>query len=164
MPVVIFTLHTYGSWMPDRPQGYVERGHGIKPPDPELAERYRERMTREAVFWTHAQQRTVVEAVLEKCRVKAWKAHAVATESSHVHAVLSWSDEMKIETARKALKYSITKALNDHYGKRLWLGRKGSNQRVKDADHLGQLCDAYLPGHRGWRYDRRTGLVAPKPV
>ncbi|MEM1305417.1 MAG: hypothetical protein AAGG46_11005, partial [Planctomycetota bacterium] len=29
MPVYLFTYHTYGSWLPDRPQGYVQRDQGI---------------------------------------------------------------------------------------------------------------------------------------
>jgi hypothetical protein len=41
MPCYLFTYHAYGSWMPDRPQGYVRRGKGILPTDTRMAERYR---------------------------------------------------------------------------------------------------------------------------
>ena len=51
MPCYLLTLHTYGSWMPDRDKGYVRRDHeGILPRDPAMAQRYRHRMSRDVVL------------------------------------------------------------------------------------------------------------------
>jgi hypothetical protein len=33
MPCYLFTWHAYATWLPDRKQGYVEKGRGILPPD-----------------------------------------------------------------------------------------------------------------------------------
>ena len=35
MPVYHFTLHAYGTWMPDRPEGYNKHGEGYQAPDTE---------------------------------------------------------------------------------------------------------------------------------
>ena len=37
MPCYLFTFHAYGTWMPDREEGFVRREQGILPPDEELA-------------------------------------------------------------------------------------------------------------------------------
>jgi hypothetical protein len=34
MPVYLFTYHAYRSWMPDRPEGFVQEGRGIEAPNP----------------------------------------------------------------------------------------------------------------------------------
>jgi hypothetical protein len=40
MPCYLFTYHAYGSWMPDRVEGYVRRGQGILPRDTQMASLY----------------------------------------------------------------------------------------------------------------------------
>ncbi len=37
MPCYLFTFHAFGTWMPDREEGFVQRKKGILPPDEELA-------------------------------------------------------------------------------------------------------------------------------
>lgn len=41
MPVYLFTYHAYGTWWPDRPQGFVQEGKGIQPTNSNLAVAYR---------------------------------------------------------------------------------------------------------------------------
>ncbi len=65
MPYYLFTYHAFGSWMPDRKQGYVRRGQGILVPDHVMAERYRAAMTQGAVEFNSAIQLAIIDILLE---------------------------------------------------------------------------------------------------
>ncbi len=162
MPVVHFTFHAYGSWMPDRAEGFVRRGEGVLPPNDDTADWYRTQMSADAVTWTAAQQRVVLEALLEKCAVRGWTLHAGATERTHVHVVVSWDDDVEARSVRQALKEGVSRRLGERFGRRSWLAEGGSMKRIKDAEHLQHLRAVYLPSHGGWRYDGAEGWVEPR--
>ncbi|MEO0586089.1 MAG: hypothetical protein AAF078_00455 [Planctomycetota bacterium] len=153
MPVYLFTLHTYGSWLPDRARGYVKRKQGVLEPDAQMAGWYREAMDSSVVEWTPAQQRSVIAAVRKHCTIKAWTAYAIATDPTHVHALIAWRDRTPWMTVRRGLKASISRALNEHSDRRKWLSEGGSRKRVTDQDHFDYLRKVYLPSHRGGCWD-----------
>jgi len=161
MPVYLITLHTYGSWLPDRKQGYVKRGRGIQPQSHEASARYRKRMLNEAVMWGHALQRVVLEAVREKCEVRGWKLYAVATDRTHLHVLVGWESNETWQLVRRGLKSSISRRLNQTVRRRQWLAQGGSRKSVRDQEHFNFLRGTYLPRHPGWRYDRDQGAIAP---
>ena len=51
MPCYLFTFHAFGTWMPDREEGFVRRERGILPPDEELARQYRDRAKENEVIF-----------------------------------------------------------------------------------------------------------------
>ncbi|MEM9789803.1 MAG: hypothetical protein AAF842_05285 [Planctomycetota bacterium] len=156
MPVYLFTMHTHGSWLPDRARGYVKRGRGVLAADTRMAGWYREAMTADVVRWDAAQQRAVIASVREKGEVKGWEVYAIATDPTHVHALIGWRSRETWEVLRRGLKSSITRRLNEVFGKQTWLTAGGSRKRVSDPDHFAYLRRTYLPSHRGvcWDADR----------
>ncbi len=162
MAVYLFTFHTYRSWLPDRPQGYVTREDGLLPSSEAMGEQYRKNMKQGGVMWEAAHQRAALEAVLEKCGVKGWTLLAGATEPTHVHVVVSWRDEVAWLAVRAGLKGEITRRLNAGFAKRRWLSEGGSRKQVCDAEHLWTLRASYLPSHRGWAFDERSGWREPR--
>ncbi len=162
MPVVLFTIHTYGSWLPDRSEGFVLRGKGVQATDQDLADRYRRRMSGDAVAWDSSQQHKVIATLVEWSAKTGCRLFAASAVSTHVHAVVGWKEERSADSIRRSIKHNLSRELNRAFGNRRWLSRKGSNQRVKDAEHLQHLRGAYLPAHQGWRYDDDTGIIAPE--
>ena len=60
MPCYLFTFHAYGTWMPDREEGFVRRDEGILPPDEDLARRYRDRQKGDEVLFDASLQRLLI--------------------------------------------------------------------------------------------------------
>ncbi|MBB6430007.1 REP element-mobilizing transposase RayT [Algisphaera agarilytica] len=148
MPCYLFTWHTYGSWMPDRPRGYVRRDHdGVMPTDETAAAAYRERMSGAAVIWSPEQQALILETLRNATEPLAYRLHAVAVDPTHVHALLSWNDDRDWKGLRSSARHSMTRKLNSTFGKRDWMSRGGSGKRVKDQAHFERLVAGYLPGH-----------------
>lgn len=56
MPVYLFTLHSYGSWLPDHRRGYTKRNQGIFPTDEKLAGYYRDKVTQDAATFDRRAQ------------------------------------------------------------------------------------------------------------
>ena len=156
MPCYLFTFHGYGTWMPDRPQGYVHRQKGLLPSDAKMAQLYRDKQNKEAVWFDSPMQQLVVDTICAADAALQMTVHAVATDPTHVHILVSWSSDKQWLWARRNLRYSLTRALNQRFGKRQWLAAKGSRKRVKDREHFEHLVTTYLPKHNGvvWVNDK----------
>lgn len=158
-----FTLHAYRTWNADRPQGYVVRGRGIQPQNFETARAYDARATQPRVLFTPRHQRVIVWAVWDACRRRHWKLHQVATDDTHVHALVSWRMFLPWQQVRAKLKNLISWALTKEFkapGKS-WLVREGSRKRVTNRRHFDYLMEKYLPDHRGLKW--RDGDPPPLP-
>ncbi|MCA9234787.1 MAG: hypothetical protein KDA44_04925 [Planctomycetales bacterium] len=157
MPCYLFTLHAYGSWYPDRPQGYVVRGQGILPSDAEEARRYRQRAAHAPATLEAAQQRAIIAQAVEAAAVLGCRLHFVATEPTHVHLLVSWSTQCTWACVRKSFKKALTIRLKGQLGKRPWFSENGSRKRVTDQDHFDYLVGKYLPDHSGWKWCEGRG-------
>jgi hypothetical protein len=142
--------------MPDRRQGYVKRGRGILPPDKAEAHKYRARQKEPPAFFTDDVQRLAIEESIVASERRRFRLHAAATESTHLHVLLSWSDERAFEQLRRGLRESITRRLNAHLRRR-WLEQGGSRKRVADRRHFNYLMDKYIAGHSGWKWREGVG-------
>jgi len=149
LAVYLFTFHAYGTWLPDRQRGYTRRDDGVHPKDDWIANCYREAMSDEPASMTKMVQQVVVDAVREKCEIKDWTCHGIATDLSHVHILLSWEAYTPWESVRRGLKSSITRQLNVRIARRKWLTQKGSRKWVKARNHFDYLLTTYLPSHSG---------------
>ena len=158
MPCYLFTYHTYCSWMPDRPQGYVQRHKGILSCDPEMAEWYRNAASYDEALLNEDQQIIAIERLQGAVNFIACHLHFVATEPTHIHVLVSWRDERPWQLKRTSLKRAITIELKAKFGKRPWLSDGSSRERVKDQGHFDYLVTKYLPDHLGWKWCERRGL------
>lgn len=149
MPVYLFTFHAHGSWLPDHKKGYTRRKQGVLPTDPHMAGHYRDNMSTAPVHFIAKAQQTILAAMHEKAAVKGWTLHALATDPTHVHILLSWSTATPWLDVRRGLKASITRQLNTHLRHQTWLAAGGSRKRVTDRAHFNHLITTYLPNHRG---------------
>ena len=159
MAVYLFTYHAYGSWLPDRPRGYVRHGRGVQHADREAALGYRSRMSHPPVRLTSALQQTVVAAVKEKCEIKGLTLHAVTTDVTHIHVLTAWEPFNRSKLISRGLHASITRQLNAAHHRRPWLTRGGSRRRIRTREHFEYLIHHYLPRHDGcsfYRHRRRA--------
>ena len=162
MPVYLFTLHAYRTWVPDRPQGYVRRGKGILPPDEGLAIAY-SRAAREPQAGLGEREQGIVLAIAhDACFRRNWRLHAIACEATHTHLLVTWSDTARPGWVGGKLKNLISRELN--WGlpeKRKWLSRSASRRRVRERSHFEHLVQNYLPGHGGLFW--KEGMAPPGP-
>ncbi len=153
--LVLFTFHAYGTWMPDRPQGYYQNRSGLKPQDDEQARRYRSRQRESpAIFDDHCQQ-VMLTSLQQSGVMQLWTLIALAVDDAHLHLLAGWHDERSPEHVQQRIKWALTRDLNAQVSRRTWFTKNGHDRRVRDRAHLDHLRDVYLPSHRGVCWDRR---------
>jgi len=157
MPCYHFTWHTYGSWLPDRREGYVHWSRGRQPSSPGLATCYHQQQKEPAARLTDEHQLAVIKELCQAAAKQQFRLHFVACESSHVHVLVSWSDQREAKQLSRSLRRSISLRLMQ-FQRRKWLARGGSCRRVRDRGHLEHLTAQYLPSHGGWKWSERRGL------
>ncbi len=157
MPCYLFTYHAYGSWLPDREQGYVERSKGILPQDHALAVEYRNRMVEVEKTFDGELQRAIIAILLASQEKQKFESYYIATEPSHLHLLMGWRDSRRTMEMRSRLKGSLTRSLNEQFGRRRWLSEGGSRRQVDDEQHFDYLINVYLPKHCGWKWCRDRG-------
>ena len=135
VPVYLLTFHAYRSWRPDHHKGYVRRGEGILPPDATMAAQYDRNATRPQVTFDNQLQRILVEGTRDICDRRDWRLHCVATEPTHLHALVSWLDntvdwKFVHDTLKRLLGMMLAQRTQTKGQK--WFVRKGSRRRVRD--------------------------------
>ena len=158
MLTYLFTYHAYLSWLPDRHEGYTERGKGIQPRDMKKAAEYREKATHGLVRFDDRLQRIAIDELLIAVEKQTLHLHAVATDDAHLHVLVSWHTEKTWKQARNGLKYSLTRRFNNEFGTRPWFVENASRRRVYKQKHFDYLVEEYLPSHRGWKWNEERGL------
>ncbi len=130
MPVFHFTLHAYRSWHEDDPRGYVQRGEeGVQPPNPKLAA-HRDQLAKQSeVRFTKEQMLLLLDGVRTTCERKGWLAYAAAATCTHVHAVISWTEERTADQVQAGLKSGLGFCLSLDRGRRATVGSAGAGHR-----------------------------------
>ena len=156
MPCYLFTYHGHGTWLPDHPRGYVRRKEGVLASDAHMAVCYRRNMNTEQVHFDAEMQRTMIAAAIEAFPIQGIRGHAIATDATHLHVLVSWTSDRTWEVVRRQLRGSLTRRLNKEFERREWFSKQPSRKRVKDRRHFDHLMEVYLMRHRGlkWREDR----------
>lgn len=144
--------------MPNHERGYVHRERGLLPQDEEMGQNYRRNLTQVAVFFSDAMQRKLIDASLEACKCQHVCCHSIATESTHIHLLVSWNTERTWRTVRRQIGRNLSLRLNAKFGRKRWLSKSPSRKRVVDRPHLDHLMNAYFPNHSGWKWDATRGL------
>lgn len=162
MPVVLFTLHAYGTWMPDRPQGSFHHERGYQKSDAKLAAAYRTKQQWPAAHFDAKTQQVILNTLLELRSFQHLDLYGIAIDPSHVHVVAAWKDDRTPEQVQDRLKHAVSQRLNESITKRPWFTRGGHDRRVRDRDHLKRLLDHYLPSHQGMNWDHRIHENRPR--
>ena len=153
MPCYLFTFHAFGTWMPDREEGFVQRKKGILPPDEELGKAYRGRAKEDEVAFDSRLQLLLIEEARVASEKQQYRGHFVATEPMHIHVLASWPDERDWVKIRRGLKTSLSLRLNRDVRRRdKWFVENASRKHVKDDEHFDHLVNSYLPSHGGWKW------------
>ena len=158
MPCYLFTYHAYQSWMPDHPRGFVRRGKGVFPTDTKLAEKYRDAAKETAVLFESDVQLLMIKELVVACGFQEYRPHFMATESTHLHILMSWKIDREWLRVRTGLKSSMTRRLNREMERRTWFSEKASRKRVLNRKHFDHLMTTYLPSHSGWKWSEANGL------
>lgn len=158
MPVYLFTYHAYGSWMPDHERGYTPRGDGVRPPNDAMAERYRANQRDPTVVFDEPIQRLLIDETQVAAKFQRLRVHFLATEPTHLHALVSWTDGRPWHTVRAQLRASLTRRMNRELRRRTWFGESASRRAVVDQEHFDHLVSSYLPDHGGWKWSPAEGL------
>jgi hypothetical protein len=161
MPVMHYTQHTYGSWMPDRPQGYVHHDRGLQSQNPKMNLAYRRHKSVEVVNLTAEQQRRVVGVLRNEAGLINDRVHSVATDDAHFHVLLSWKDDRSLRQVYASIRKTISLCLNRDFGKRCWFTKHGHLVQVKSRTHFDHLIDVYHPSHPSWCWSEAKGLREP---
>lgn len=162
MPVYLFTMHAYRSWMPDRPQGYVRRGKGLLEPDCGRAFAYRQAATEPPVSFGPVEYPVMAWIAHDCCVNRGWQLRAITIVPSHTHVVVSWRDAIDRGEVFAKIKNLMSLELNRRAGQHRehWFSRSGSKQQVKDREHYERLLNEYLPKHNGYFW--REGMPPPQ--
>lgn len=159
MPCYHFVFHGYGTWLPDEDDGYVKRGEGKLPQDCLAAQAYRARMMQTEAMFEDEHQRALIDEAHVAAKHQRFRVHFVATEPTHVHLLVSWTDEQRtFEKLRASIRQSLSRRLSREYYKRQWLSEGGSRRRISCEDHLTYLVTTYLPEHSGWKWSEDKRL------
>jgi REP element-mobilizing transposase RayT len=148
MPVYHFTFHAYRSWMPDRPEGYVRRHEGLLPSEPEMARRYERQSRCTEISFSDGDAAALISAAEAICTERDWLLYEMAVTSSHVHLLVGWRSEERVDTVSNTLKRRLGAALSkraDRPGP--WFSRGGSRRPVRNESHFEYLLREYLPSH-----------------
>ena len=151
MAVGLFTFHAYGTWWPDNPRGYTAKDDDVRARDENMAERYREHARFEPVQFDMAEQRVLIAGAHDICMRRGWRLHAVGTDPTHAHYLISQRGYFDFVEVRDRLKNLLSLFFGRSTGTtgRTWFAAGGSNKRVEDRKHFDHLVDTYLPQQRG---------------
>ena len=148
MPVGHLILRAYGTWMPDRDEGFWRRRVGPQDPNPGLARAYRDRQSEPSAEFGPDEQAAIVAASRETAQCVDVILYRVATDRHHGHLLLGWDDDRDPARLRASFKSAVTRALNA-IRRRPWLGRGGRIEVVRTRSHFEHLYFEYLPSHPG---------------
>jgi REP element-mobilizing transposase RayT len=130
---------------------------GILSADAAMATNYRAAMKEEAFKFDGETQLAILDAVLDSRAMQRFETYYIATESTHVHILVGWRDKRPWLHMRSIIKGSISRKLNQKFGKRNRLAEGGSRKKVKDRAHFDWLVNQYLAKHRGWKWSPERG-------
>jgi len=147
MPVFHFIFHAHGSWLPDRSEGYFKHGVGWQSPNEKAEEQYRQNMQGDAIAFDEDQQQRLIDEAIKAQPYQRITLYAAAADSTHIHAVVAWTDDRDPVRIRSELKSSLTRVMNACYGKQAWFVAKAGQHPVRDEEHLSYLIHEYLPKH-----------------
>src|SRR5579862_2305999 len=147
MPVYHITLHAYRSWSAAHRCGYVEHGKGIKPPNSRLANLRDAIATQEPSSFKGDVQSAVIHHSYEICSTRSWRLHALGTETTHLHLLVSTVQFVRAVEIAAKIKNILSLLLNQSLNSpgRKWFVRGQSTKPVKARKHFDYLVTEDFP-------------------
>ena len=158
MPCFLFTYHGHATWMPDHGRGYVHRQLGLRPSDPDMADRYRWNQKEPTVEFTPEQLLLLVSIARDSGAHIDATIHAVFTEPTHVHVLVSWSSSRKEKSICACIRTAMSRAMNEKYGWHEWFSDNPSRRQILDMQHFKYLIREYCEKHLGAKWVRLEDL------
>jgi REP element-mobilizing transposase RayT len=149
MPCYLFTFHGYGTWIPSHKRGYVHRTKGIQAVDANIGAHYSLNQRLDKVVFNTDIQTHLIDATLHAGDHLSIRIHGIATETTHVHILLSWRTNTQWKQIRTSLRSGLSRHLNEQLTRRTWFAKNGSRKRVLERPHFEYLMTNYLPNHSG---------------
>jgi hypothetical protein len=158
MPCFLFTYHAHGTWLPNRSRGYVKRGKGILPTDEKMHRLYSMAMKEPEVRFDESLQKQLILEVLQASVHQDFQSYFISTDTTHIHVLLGWRHDKSGKLLKRQLRWSLSRLLNQSFGKQDWFSEGGSGKQVKDRPHFDYLRNVYLPKHNGCKWQPLRGL------
>ena len=154
MAVYFITLHACRSWRPDHKKGFVRRGKGILPPDPQTAAKYDATAREDPVEFTKEMQQVMIAGAFDISSKRDWRLHGAGFEPTHGHFLVSWRGFISWLDVRWKLKNLLSLFLGRLTGTegRNWFVGGGSRKRVKTRKHFDYQMEIYPPKHTGEKW------------
>lgn len=155
MPVYHITYHAYGTWLPDREEGYYRHDEVHHAKDFDKANLYRNQMTQKPESFDEEMQKVLIAGTFDICKTRGWTFYGGATDNTHFHALIGSHEEVTAEEMSQKLKNLLSlflgrlKSIRGHK----WFVHDDGICRVKDREHFDHLLTVYFPKHSGvvWR-------------
>lgn len=159
MPVYHFTYHAYGTWLPNKEEGYFRHDDGYHPQDIERANLYRNQMTQRPESFDDEMQKVLIAGTYDICINRGWTFYGGATNISHFHALIGCREEITADAMSRRLKNLLSLFLGRLRKQRghKWFVHDESKVRVTEREHFDYLLATYFPKHAGivWREGMR---------
>lgn len=160
MPCYLFTYRGHGTWLPDHPQGYVRRKEGLLESDAAMATCYRRNLIEDPVTFSPSMQRQLIAEAIRAFQHQELRGHFIATETTHLHILVSWRNNATWRLVRRRLASSLTRRLNNEVERRTWFAKQPSRKKVRERQHFEYLMNAYLPKHSGLKWCEDRGVFS----
>lgn len=163
-PLAYFlTWTTYGTWLPGDQRGWVDKPGRFRPPDEQLRNEARQRMTEPALTLDAEQRRLVESTIADHCRIRGWHLHAMNARTQHVHVVVSAPgrkpeeviDQFKAWCSRRLKERERWRRLAGEKVRQNWWTQHGSKRWLNDADSIEAAVRYVLEGQ---------GRAVPRPA
>ncbi len=130
-------------------QGFVQRNQGILKTSKQMAQNYQNKQHAPHINFDATIQQSLINITLNASQLQQLRPHGIATDTSHIHVLISWRNTRPVKAIRISLKQSLNRLLNRQHKKRIWFSRGGSQKRVETQSHYQYLITQYLPKHTG---------------
>ena len=81
MPVLHYTQHTYGSWLPDKYQGFVHWKTGLQDADKSARTPVPSKLKHDVVQLTHVTQKLIIQTLIDAQLPLKLTLHSIATDA-----------------------------------------------------------------------------------
>ena len=118
MPMLHYSQHAYGTWMPGKARGYVHHSRGLQPSSDLMDRQYRLRQREPDAVFTPDVQECMINTLLDSQQPLDLLLFSVGTDPEHVHVAFCYRDDRRWDAVCRSLKQSLTRRLNKLAGRR----------------------------------------------
>jgi hypothetical protein len=106
-----------------------------------MADQYTRNAKHDEVRFLDEHQLAATETLGNSVTFIDCRLHFVATDTTHIHVLVSWNGPRTWKQNRTSLKRSITIIFKENFGNRPWLVENASRKQVRDRAHFDYLVN-----------------------